>query len=133
MSIRRSPLKRLVAALAGDRDAAIGQRPGERGADWWLAEEPGEAGHDGRFEGLDQPIARALLRPRLDFPELIVFETFKPDGPKAGPGESLADEPQGGDVRAPALQLLPYLAAGQLAGVSTQARAVGAAALRPRA
>jgi hypothetical protein len=33
------------------------------GADWWLAEEAGEAGHDGRFEGFDQRIARALLRP----------------------------------------------------------------------
>jgi hypothetical protein len=70
LSIRAVPpsgddlLKRLVVALAGDRDATIGQGPGERGAGWWLVEEAGKAGHDGRFEGFDQRIARALLRPR---------------------------------------------------------------------
>ena len=115
-----------IAALAGDRDATIGHGPGERGADWWLAEEAGEAGHDGRFEGFDQRIARALLRPRLNFYELIVFETFKPDRSKPRAGASLAGERQGGDVRAAALQLLPCLAAGQLAGAWAQACAVGA-------
>ena len=102
------------------------QGPGERGADWWLAEEAGEAGHDGRFEGFYQRIARALIRPRLNFCELIVFETFKPDRSKAGAGASVAGERQGGDVRAAALQLIPRLAAGQLAGAWAQACAVGA-------
>src|SRR5450755_4182908 len=86
----------------------------------------GEAGHDGRFEGFDQRIARALLRPRLNFYELIVFETLKPDRLKADAGVSLAGERQGGDVRAAVLQLVPCLAAGQLAGAWAQAGAVGA-------
>jgi hypothetical protein len=95
---------------------AIGQRPGERGADWWLAEEAAEACHDGRFQRFDQHIASALLRPRLNFCEPTVFETFKPDRSEAGSGAAVTGEWQGGDVCAAVLQLLPCLAAGQLAG-----------------
>ena len=68
----------------------------------------------------------ALLRPRLNFYELIVFETLKPGRSKPRAGTSLAGERQGRDVRAAALQLLPRLAAGQLAEAGAPAGAVGA-------
>jgi hypothetical protein len=80
----------------------------------------------GALRGFDQRIARALLRPRLDFYELVVFEALKPGRSKPRAGTSLAGERQGRDVRATALQLLPRLAAGQLAEAGAQAGAVGA-------
>jgi hypothetical protein len=47
----------LVAALAGDRDAPLGEYPRKRAADGRLAEEAGKAADDRRFERLDQRIA----------------------------------------------------------------------------
>ena len=65
----------LIGDLARDLRA-------ERRADRWLAEEAGEASRNGRFEGFDQRIARALLRPRLSFYDLIVSRRSSRIGPK---------------------------------------------------
>lgn len=91
-----------------------------------LAEEAREPGSDGSFESFDQRIAGPLLRRRLNRCQLAVCETFQTDQGKTHASAATADEPQGGQVPATQLELLPSLGARQLAHGSLKASAVGA-------
>ncbi len=111
-------LERFVAALTGDQDAAVSDRPRDRAADPRMASELAIAVPHGALERERQLVTTT---PSLDVDELIALDATERDRSRRSPVASATRERNDRDRRAATLELLPHsLASRQLAPPGTQ-------------
>ena len=93
------------AALTGDQDAAVSDRPRDGPADPWMAGELAVAIPHGPLERERELVTS---RPSLDVDELIALEATERDRSRPSPAASATRERDDRDRRAATLELLPH-------------------------